>query len=96
MSVQKNYVNLLIINNQIIKFMALPKQKRSKTRIKNRQYALRLKKRNLSKCPKCNKATIPHHVCLFCGTYMNKEIIKLKADKTKKGKDKEKEEKNKK
>ena len=67
--------------------MALPTQKRSKTRKKIKQYRCRLKQRNLSVCPKCKKPVLSHHACLFCGTYINKEVIKPKAEKkTKKGK----------
>ena len=73
--------------------MALPTQKRSKTRKKIKQYHYRLKKKDLSVCPKCKKPTLPHHTCLFCGTYINKEIVKLKVDKKSKKKEKEKKEK---
>lgn len=68
--------------------MALPTQKRSKSRQKIRQYQYRLKKLNLSVCPKCKKPVRPHHICLFCGTYKEKEIIKPKSKKTEKDKNK--------
>ena len=66
--------------------MALPTQKRSKTRQKIKQYQYRLKKLNLSICPKCKKPMQPHHVCPFCGTYINREIIAPKLGKKKKEK----------
>ncbi len=66
--------------------MALPTQKRSKSRQKRRQYQYRLKKIYLSICPKCKKPKLPHQVCPFCGTYMGKEIIKVE-DKKRKNKD---------
>ncbi len=70
--------------------MALPTQKRSKSRQKRRQYQYRLKKMHLSVCPKCQKPKPSHQVCPFCGTYMGKEIIKLKAEKRKNKKEKDK------
>ncbi len=72
--------------------MALPTKKRSKTIKRIKQYKNRLKKKNLGVCPKCKKPVLSHHVCRFCGTYLNREIIKIgknKKDKTK-GKEKEK------
>ncbi|MCF7906788.1 50S ribosomal protein L32 [Patescibacteria group bacterium] len=57
--------------------MALPKQKRSKTRQKTRQYQFRLKKLNLSICPQCQKPKKPHQACPFCGTYSGRDVIDL-------------------
>ncbi|MCD6442224.1 50S ribosomal protein L32 [bacterium] len=64
--------------------MALPTQKRSKSRQKRKQYQYRLKKIYLSICPKCQKPKLSHQVCLFCGTYMGKEIAQIKIDKKRK------------
>lgn len=73
--------------------MALPTQKRSKSRKRVKQYKERLKKQVLSVCSKCKKPVLSHHVCHFCGTYMNKEVINPKKDKKEKMKEKEKKEK---
>ena len=73
--------------------MALPTQKTSKSRKRVKQYKNRLKKKTLSVCPKCKKPVLPHHVCRFCGTYINKEVIKPKKDKKERAKEKEKKEK---
>lgn len=59
--------------------MALPNQKRAKSRKRVRQYRLRLTKKQLGKCLKCGKAVMPHHVCSFCGYYKNQEIIAPKV-----------------
>ncbi|OQX71600.1 50S ribosomal protein L32 [Candidatus Parcubacteria bacterium 4484_255] len=75
--------------------MALPTQKRSKSRQKRKQYQYRLKKIYLSICPKCQKPKLSHQVCHFCGTYMEKEIIKSEAGKRKNKDKKRKEEKKK-
>ncbi|MEK7580036.1 MAG: 50S ribosomal protein L32 [Patescibacteria group bacterium] len=69
--------------------MALPTQKRSKSRQKRRQYQYRLKKINLTACPQCKKQTPPHQVCIYCGSYKGKTVINLektKKEKTKKEK----------
>jgi large subunit ribosomal protein L32 len=55
----------------------LPKQKRSKTHQKTRQYQFRLKKLNLSVCPQCQKPKKPHQACPFCGTYSGRDVIDL-------------------
>ena len=79
--------------------MSVPTQRRTKSYKKRRASHFALKKVNLSVCPKCKKPILPHHVCSFCGTYNNKEVlnIKIKGKKTKskekskeKGKGKEK------
>jgi len=70
--------------------MALPTQKRSKSRQKRRQYQYRLKKIYLSICPKCKKPKQSHQTCPFCGTYMGKEIIKPEAERGKNRNKKEK------
>lgn len=76
--------------------MALPTQKTSKSRKRVKQYKNRLKKIILSICPKCKKPVLPHHVCHFCGTYINKEIINPRKDKKERQKEKEEKEKEKK
>ena len=64
--------------------MALPTQKRSKSKKRIKQYHLKLEKLTLSLCSKCKKPVRPHHLCLFCGTYAGKEIITPKTLKEKK------------
>lgn len=64
--------------------MANPTQKHTKSRKRIRRGAISLKKITLSKCPKCKKPVRPHTVCSFCGTYRNREIIKIKLSKKEK------------
>ena len=62
--------------------MAVPKQKRSKSRQKRRKYHFRVKNTNLRKCPECKKPVPPHQACPNCGTYKGKQVInKEKEDK---------------
>ncbi len=35
-----------------------------------------IKMPNLATCPQCHEPVLPHHVCLECGTYNGKAIIK--------------------
>ncbi len=62
--------------------MAVPKQKRSKSRQKRRKYQFRVKNTNLRKCPECGKPVPSHQACPNCGTYKGKQVInKEKEDK---------------
>ncbi|MDD2646493.1 MAG: 50S ribosomal protein L32 [Patescibacteria group bacterium] len=63
--------------------MALPNQKRAKSRKRVKQYRLRIKKMRLNKCPKCGKAVQSHHACSFCGYYANRQVITLRDKKHK-------------
>lgn len=72
--------------------MGLPAKKSTRRAKGYRASRLALIKIQYSICSKCQKPVLPHHVCTFCGTYNEKEVIKVKT-KTKKGKKKTKEEK---
>ncbi len=32
---------------------------------------------NYINCNNCNKIKLPHHVCLYCGYYKNKQVINI-------------------
>ena len=34
---------------------------------------------HLRDCPRCKAFMRPHHVCLSCGYYRNREVIEVKA-----------------
>jgi large subunit ribosomal protein L32 len=65
--------------------MGTPKQRHTRGRTGKRRshHALGIVK--LVKCPKCNSAILPHHMCKVCGTYSGKEVLKIvsKAEKAK-------------
>ncbi len=63
--------------------MALPTQNHTKSRKNKKKPHLALKQVGFALCPKCKKPVLPHHACSFCGTYANKEILKIKSKKTK-------------
>lgn len=70
--------------------MGLPSQKRTKSSAKRRASHFALKKTSLIKCPKCGKQKLAYRACEFCGTYRDKQIIKIKVKKkTTKQKDQE-------
>lgn len=63
--------------------MALPSKKRPKSEKRKRAISYQLRKFNLISCPKCKKPVLPHHLCSFCGTYANKQILEIKIEKPK-------------
>jgi len=64
--------------------MAVPKQKRSKSRRKRRQYQFRIKKTNLRECPECKTPIPSHQACPNCGKYKGKQVINKKEKESKK------------
>jgi large subunit ribosomal protein L32 len=64
--------------------MANPKYKTSRSKTRRRRSHLALKLPNIVECPHCHEAKLLHHICLSCGTYNKREVIK--ADEQKKEK----------
>ncbi len=56
--------------------MAVPKKKKSKSKRDMRRSHDHLKMSEVTLCPQCQEPVLPHHVCLQCGTYRGKTIIK--------------------
>lgn len=54
--------------------MALPKHKISKSKRDKRRTHQKLTAPNLTKCPECGETKQPHHACLECGAYRDKNI----------------------
>ena len=63
--------------------MSVPKKRRTSSSVGRRRSHHALKKVALIKCSKCGKSTEPHRACSFCGTYRDREIIKIKEKTTK-------------
>jgi len=63
--------------------MAVPKQRKTKSRVKQRRMHQYIETKNLVKCKKCEKPTLPHTVCKSCGFYKGQEVINVlkKTDK---------------
>ncbi len=68
--------------------MAVPKQRKTKSRRNQRRMHIHLDKPTLVVCPHCKEKKLMHTVCKACGYYKNREIIDvLKEKKTPKEKE---------
>lgn len=63
--------------------MAVPKKRHTKSRRDRRRSHIKLRKVNLSLCPRCKEPVLPHRACLSCGTYKGKEVVDVLAKLTK-------------
>jgi large subunit ribosomal protein L32 len=58
--------------------MAVPARRTSKTRKnKRRSNVWKMDAPTLVKCPKCGAYKRPHRVCLECGVYKDREVLKV-------------------
>ena len=57
----------------------LPKRKYAKARQGERRAHLGLKPINVTDCPNCHRARLPHHVCPHCGYYRGREVVPPKS-----------------
>jgi len=57
--------------------MAVPKQKKSKSKVAIRRGTHTVKTKSSILCEKCNSVKIPYTMCKVCGTYKGKEVIDL-------------------
>jgi len=78
--------------------MAVPKQRKTKSRRNNRRSHHALKGRALGKCPKCAQPVLSHRMCENCGTYKGREVVNVlakleKREKKRKSKELEEQEK---
>ncbi len=66
--------------------MAVPKQRKTKSRRNQRRMHIFLKNPSLTYCPKCKEPVKSHTACLNCGFYKEREVIDVLSDLTKKEK----------
>jgi len=66
--------------------MAVPKQRKTKSRRNQRRMHIYLEEAKLTTCSKCGKPVLPHTVCKNCGYYKGQEIIDVMKELTKKEK----------
>ena len=58
--------------------MAVPKQKRSRSRTHHKRVKIyRPIKVAVSVCPNCGEPKEPHRVCLHCGYYGGKQVLEI-------------------
>lgn len=60
--------------------MANPKWKLSRMRTRRRRSHDALSAPNVVNCPSCKAPTLPHRLCLSCGSYNGRQVIQLKQD----------------
>jgi large subunit ribosomal protein L32 len=58
---------------------AVPKGKRSKSKRDMKRNGFKLGILSVVECPRCRAKKVAHRVCITCGYYDNKEIIKIKV-----------------
>ncbi|MEI6556764.1 MAG: 50S ribosomal protein L32 [Rhodospirillaceae bacterium] len=56
--------------------MAVPKKKTSKSRRNMRRAHHALTAQPYAECANCGELKRPHHVCLSCGHYDGREVVK--------------------
>jgi len=55
--------------------MAVPKQRKTKSRRNNRRMHIHLNEVTLGICPKCGKKVLPHTICWNCGYYKGEKVV---------------------
>jgi large subunit ribosomal protein L32 len=60
--------------------MAVPKKRKSSSRRDMRRAHWKLKVPGLVECSHCHEYKQPHRVCMKCGYYKGKEVIKIKEE----------------
>ena len=57
--------------------MPVPKRKTSKSKRDKRRTHKKIAVPNLTECPQCGDARLPHHACPSCGTYKGKNVVEV-------------------
>ena len=70
--------------------MSVPKKRRTRSSVKQRQSHDALKKIQLATCPKCKEKILTHTVCKNCGTYKGRKVLTVKSKITKTKKEEKK------
>jgi len=60
--------------------MAVPKRKKSKSRIRSRRRAHAGRFVSAQSCPECGAARQSHRVCPSCGYYRGRQVVSVEAD----------------
>jgi large subunit ribosomal protein L32 len=57
--------------------MAVPKHKTSKSKRDKRRTHQKTQAPNVTTCPQCGEAKLPHHLCTECGVYKGRTVVEL-------------------
>ena len=60
--------------------MAVPKRKKSKSKIRIRRAIKKAKVSTIKACPQCGASQQSHRVCTSCGYYRGRQVLTVKAD----------------
>ncbi|MBI3929384.1 MAG: 50S ribosomal protein L32 [Armatimonadetes bacterium] len=60
--------------------MAVPKWKMSRSRTRRRRSHDGLTSPAITRCPQCKEPMRRHHLCLSCGSYNGRQVIKMEID----------------
>ena len=60
--------------------MAVPKRKTSKSRRDKRRTHQKTGAPELTTCPECGEAKLPHHACESCGFYRGRQVVETDED----------------
>ena len=60
--------------------MAVPKRKTSKSKRDSRRAQKKTKGLNLTTCPQCGEAMVPHRACPSCGSYKGRSVTDTEED----------------
>jgi len=60
--------------------MALPKHKISKSKGRKRRTHKKTEAPNVTTCPQCGEAKLPHNACANCGTYKGRKAIETEEE----------------
>lgn len=59
--------------------MAVPKRRTSKARRNRRRAHWKMKEIQLTECPRCFELKLPHRVCMSCGFYKDRNVVKIEG-----------------
>lgn len=59
--------------------MAVQKRRTSKARRDRRRANWKMKAVQLVECPRCFELKVPHRVCLKCGFYKDRNVVKIEG-----------------
>lgn len=60
--------------------MAVPKGRLSRQRTRRRRSHDGLSLPAVTRCPQCREPMLRHHLCLACGSYKGRQVIKMESD----------------
>jgi large subunit ribosomal protein L32 len=58
--------------------MAVPKQRKSRANSRMGRSHWKLNTKQLTECPECHEAKLPHRICPSCGYYKGRQVKEVK------------------